>query len=175
MMEDVLSVIRSMRSNRVPNYIAPGLVSHLIGQVDCKVRLFEQTRDQEFYVSPHNHRFDFACYVLCGRVMNHIYTPGDTGSEYQCSRYVPAPNFGTTGYETVPLDTGLYERSTDRYVEGDWYHMKKHEYHSIEFVRGTHVLFFEGAAQDKTSNFLEPVINGKVIPTFTVTDWMYHD
>ena len=181
-MKQVNQVINSLRSNVIHNYIAPGLDSYLLGVSGGKIRMFEMTREQEFFISPHNHRFDFACLVLQGMVRHYTYHPrfsdldedilGDENEEYQISTYYPPRN--GKPFDVKIVDTGYFSRTTTTYVSGDWYHLFRDKYHSIEFSMGARVLFFEGADQAETSNFLEPIINGKVIPTFTLPDWMYN-
>lgn len=169
-----LEIIESMRSNRRPNYIAPGLESYLIGQENCKVRMFHMTHHQQFYISPHNHRFDFCCYVLDGKVTNHHYIPTTGGDPYLISTYDPNTyaKEGLIDIQTVPFIIRNTEYSAN---SNPWYSMSRDQFHSITFEKGAKVLFFEGASQDKTSNCLQPIVNGKLIPLFSVEEWMYHD
>ena len=180
----VNDVTLTMQNAVVHNYIAPGLDSYLLNKNDCKVRLFEMTKNQEFYISPHNHRFDFACCVLRGSVIHHLYREGlgivkelaelgNSVNAYAVYEYV-SPGFDkATEYKHKLLGYEIYERETQHYSAGDWYGLRSHQFHSIEFTQGSRVLFLEGANQKATSEFLEPIVNGKIIPYFSVPDWMY--
>lgn len=176
-----VEVLNAMRSNLIPNYIVPGLESYLVGKENCKVRMFQMTRDQEFHVSPHSHRFDFFSIVIRGSVRNHIYVPllddpandwvPPNGFLYQVSEYIPARE--GRPYQCSAIKQAYFERYTIKYSEREAYGMRSSQYHSIEFSKDAVVLFFEGPAKHEVSNFLEPVVSGKVIPTFTVPEWMY--
>lgn len=189
-MREVVDVIDTMKNNQINNYIVPGLDSFLLNKADCKVRLFQMTRPQEFYVAPHNHRFDFACCVIRGSVKHHVYRNiGDrfnkpqeiTGHHvalYQVHEYVVDvdPRYGPRGDEpkkVVAKQYQVFERQSTVYRTGDWYTLKRDVFHSIDFSMGAMVLFLEGPDQQASSEFLEPVVNGKTIPLFTVPGWMY--
>jgi hypothetical protein len=53
--------------------------------------------------------------------------------------------------------------------------MKDNGIHSISFSRDAVVLFIESASTKNKSSILEPVVNGKVIPTFEVKEWMFKE
>ncbi len=134
--------------------------------------MFEMTRPQEFFISPHSHRFDFACLVLLGEVLNTLYVPNQRGYEHEVSTYT------VDGYK----EHGLVDRHLKRFVQvptrytmGQWYGMGSNEFHTIAFGHGAKVLFFEGPNCREESEALQPVVNGKVISTFSVEDWMYHE
>jgi hypothetical protein len=176
-----------MQNALVPNYIAPGLNSYLLNKNDCKVRLFEMTKNHELYVSPHNHRFDFTCCVLAGVVTHYTYqevgslfaTIEEARAEhptlnldlYQINQYL-TKGFGL-GFEQKRLDFQFFQRHENVYQVGDWYGLEARTYHSIAFSRGARVLFLEGADQHPCSYFLEPVVGTRVTPIFSVPDWMY--
>lgn len=161
---DILKVIESMRHDLIPNYISPGLNSWLISQV----RLFENTRKQGFFITPHSHRFDFACYVLRGSVRNTIYTPG-SGDKYLVSEYFVQDR------STKPRNEGLYAALTTQYNADSWYYMQYQWLHSIEFSTDALILFMEGAKKTEVSYILEPIVSGRALKTFSVDDWMYHE
>lgn len=174
MNRDVLDILASIQSNTIDNYIAPGLRSHLIGQggVGC-VRMFDMARRQGFHIAPHSHRFDFACLVLRGSVGNIVYepaTPDDGGDEYQVAKYT-VDGFKERGL--LPQLRDYFIGGATQYLEGEWYSMAYSQFHSIEFSRDALVLFFEGQTVRDYSEALRPIVNGKVLDTFHVEDWMY--
>ena len=192
-LENVEMVLESMKNAVIHNYIAPGLDSFLLNKNDCKVRMFQMTRPQEMYITPHNHRFDFACCVIKGWVTHYVYEqigghnniyhqiPQEAGKmEYrahQINEYTPhnkVPGQGSNkNFTILNKGYGLFVRNRATYHIGDWYTLHKDQFHAIEFTLGSKVLFLEGANQRDTSYFLEPVVNGKVISLFTVPEWMY--
>src|ERR1700741_4501730 len=71
-MKLILKALETMRTNRLGNYIVPGVASYLIGDKDHGlVRIFHSERDSRDTVTPHSHRFDFSC--LAGEVKNTIW------------------------------------------------------------------------------------------------------
>lgn len=172
-MEEALRILRSMRSNALQNYVLPGLRSSLIGGLDLgRVRLFEQTRDNvEHGISPHSHRFDFACLVLEGGVENRIWTEDDCGDEYQV---MSVDSTGTPGQiATTPGRVARFRCTYHEYGENEWYYMKAEQIHSIQFDAGTTVLFFEGPERFVQSIMLAPVVNGRTLDTCGVAPWMF--
>jgi hypothetical protein len=145
--------------------------------------MFHMTRDQQFYISPHSHRFNFASVVICGWARQHLYQsvspqyvdiPYSSADDrlYAVREYVP-DRANPTNYGIKTASYGYFLRSTTVYEAGQWYSMKYDEFHSIEFSKGARVLFIEGPKIKDTSYFLEPVVNGKVVPLFDVPTWMY--
>ena len=178
-MKDIARIVGSMLSNPIRNYATPGLSSFLVGAdgPGC-IRLFTSDRDTREWVTPHSHRFDFACLVLEGQVENILFEPAPAESPHLGNRYAVG--------ELRQVDGGLgkYEvhRTNKRewfvedstvYVAGQSYSMKAEELHSIRFSRGSQVLFFEGPEIYETSLFLEPVCGGVVVPTFETKPWMF--
>jgi len=51
--------------------------------------------------------------------------------------------------------------------------MKSTQIHSINFAKGTEVLFFEGPTIMDTSVILEPYVDGETVPTFKTEPWMF--
>lgn len=181
-MVDATSVIKSMQTSRVRDYIIPGLNSYMLE--DGKVRMFESTRDFSGTVTPHTHRFDFTCLVLQGIVRNRVY---EEVSPLIIEEERPPHDLFTV--RTIGLDVneafGDYERitqdyqgarftsETTEYLTGDWYSMGCDEYHSIEFGRDTKVLFFEGPQRAATSKVLLPFMHNETIETMKTEDWMF--
>ena len=173
-----LDHILSMSRDKVQNYIAPGLSSSIIGakhEGGC-VRLFHSSRDQQFAVTPHSHRFNFLCQVLSGSVVNRVWTSGfgispDTrGDDFVMTEL----HFDKMGAYTRGLAKAVRMRPTDKeYAAGKSYSMRAEEIHSIYFRANTYVLFFEGPTQTEESVILEPLVDGKLIPTFEVSPWMF--
>jgi hypothetical protein len=170
-----------MTYDPIGNYIVPGLWSSLVAEghhSSQKVRLFTNSRTQDQHITPHSHRFDLACMVLHGSVENTIYEPypeewGGTkyGDRFMASKLTYS---GVPGkYKQEQIEAELYGHRTNTYVAGQWYYMTHEQIHSIKFSKDAMVLVFEGDSKTDTTTILEPFVNGKVIPTFKVEDWMF--
>lgn len=180
--DDVLRVVETMRHNKLGNYIVAGLDSFMIGDGDKhgKVRLFSCDRDTRDSITPHSHRFDFACLVLRGDVQNTLYEDPTPGSLTKIEPWVVSSIDQVCGvdgirkFEHVRQDKprDLVARTT-MYSRGEIYYMSSEEIHSIVFRRGSRVLFFEGPPKTDRSYMIEPWVNGKVVPTFKTEDWMF--
>jgi hypothetical protein len=180
-------VISSMRSSAVKNYIIPGLNSYLLDL--GKVRMFESTREYAGTLTPHSHRFDFACHMLSGEVCNRVYTAvspfGDSGKKLdgdtftirtmELSDKISSMNRAFGGYDRViPDETANYTSVETVYRTGDWYSMKANEIHSIAFNKDTKVIFFEGPEVTSYNKVLLPRINGETLETMDCDKpWMY--
>lgn len=180
-LEKLCGVLRPMLNNTITNYIVPGLNSSLVGDGDKggKVRIFHATRNTRDTITPHSHRFNFACLVLSGTVTNTIYeedTMNRLGSE-QWVKSTIDPVCGRDGvlqYTQIRADEpSNYYRKITTYRPGNVYAMQHDQIHSIVFSHGAVVLFFEGPELSKRSVMIEPWENGKVIPTFETRDWMF--
>jgi len=183
---DHKKIIESMQTSRVRNYIIPGLNSYLLD--NGKVRMFDSTRQYSGTVTPHTHRFDFACYVLNGEVGNRIYTQVSPFEHEESAKWNDSDEFTV---RTIGRDIneafGKYEKNIvademavsftseiTRYRKGDWYSMTSDQFHSIEFDRDTQVIFFEGPEVNKHSKVLLPFMHGETIETMECDkDWMY--
>ncbi len=180
---DHKKIIESMQTSRVRNYIIPGLNSYMLD--NGKVRMFDSTREFSGTITPHSHRFDFACYVLNGIVSNRLYHPvspfgdgtGDKldGDIFTVRTLVRDINEAFGEYERLTDDSQANFTSTaTTYKTGDWYTMKADEYHSIMFGKDTQVIFFEGQEVNKYSRVLLPFMHGETIETMECDkDWMY--
>ena len=169
---DVIKHLISMRHSPLYNYIVPGLTSWLImdnGELG-KIRLFESSREQQEFITPHSHRFDFTACVVRGQVENTLWVEGD-GDKYMMTqtKYLGEPG----KYESRPIKEKRYTTDTLTHVEGDWYGMKFSDIHSIKFSRGAFVLFFEGVSKTNTTYILEPFVDGEHIPTMKTEPWMF--
>lgn len=163
----------------VKNYVIPGLTSYLVGAellahrtLGC-VRLFMQEIHQQGSITPHSHRYDFHCVVLDGWVENRVWKKTEDqklGDLYQLSQ-LTMEHMGKYKSHPVGTDYWVYEDKT--YLAGDTYSMADHEIHSIVFSKGAKVLFFEGPSKHNASAFLEPVVDGEVIPTLKIEPWMF--
>lgn len=179
-LQEIIDALEPMRHNALRNYIIPGVTSHLIGGDKFgKVRLFEAGRSARDFVTPHSHRFDFTCLVLTGDVRNTLYCESGCASATSEQWCISTINqvCGANGIEdyahvreTSPTN---WFQITNAYKAGDTYSMRYDEIHSIQFDRGTQVLFFEGPPKVTSSRMLEPWIDGKVVPTFTTESWMF--
>ena len=167
------ALIKSMANNHVRDYVIPGLTSSLVGgDGHGMVRLFTQERMHEEPITPHSHRFDFQCLVLEGEVWNRIWTKSPDGDMYQESILDHHGHFGDqTRRAEVNRDRWKFKQTI--YKKGEMYSMKAEHIHSIFFSKGAVVLFFEGPNRFSGSSVLEPVSNGRVIPTFKVEPWMF--
>lgn len=177
----VKALALTMRVNPVHDYVIPGLTSSLMGAgAKGTVRLFTQERTHEEPITPHSHRFDFSCLVLSGRVKNRIWV-GDLppkvcayGDEYERTKLVHHGQFGKYDVEHLTNEPRLHWHFMEtEYRDGEWYHMKAEQIHSIFFGRGSVVMFIEGPNRLDHSFVLEPVSDGRVIPTFKVEPWMF--
>lgn len=168
-----VELIKSMARSEVHDYVIPGLTSSLIGgEGKGMVRLFSQERAHEEPITPHSHRFDFNCLVLRGEVRNRKWVVDGAGDVYQETVLEHHGQFGDqTRRKAVSLNRWAYVET--KHVAGDVYGMKAEEIHTIFFGRGAEVLFFEGPSHSSTSVVLEPVSDGRVIPTFRVEPWMF--
>lgn len=179
-LDAILTAIQTMKNSRLRNYIAPGLTSHLIGGEGFgKVRLFTAERTTMEFITPHDHRYDFTCWVLRGAVHNTLFKPNDT-KESNCevwsvaSVYQHCHPYGPIVHRLIRTEAPSYwYTTTETYKAGSTYSMKHSDIHSIKFDRGTEVLFFEGPECHQSSRILEPWEDGKVVPTFRKENWMY--
>lgn len=164
-----VELIKSLRTNTLSNYVLPGLSSSLLQ--NGKVRLFESCRHTEEFITPHSHRFPFACLVIQGSVENSIWVDDPDGDEYQISELYYEGEPGN--YNVTEGRVGRFSAAKQTYRTGDWYSMDSSQIHSIRFSREAVVLFFEGIDESKTTAILQPVVEMNVVPTFKVEDWMY--
>ena len=172
---DLVRLVEALGAGkRLKNYIIPGLFSTLLATpaVGGCVRLFEMTREQEYDITPHDHRYSFQCCVLSGTVDNRRYRTQAT--EYrEMAGYVSLPYNPVTHALDEERPTWMHGQFTDeQFSEGDWYSMSKDEYHSIRFSKGAKVLFIEGPNEKEESACLLPYVNGRICNTFIWRDWM---
>lgn len=174
--DQVIEVLASMEHDTLLNYIAPGLNSSLIGgtgKSGC-VRVFKSQLDQVQPITPHSHRYDFACLVLRGAVTNRIWqrSKDQNATSYQCSQLIFNGKPGQCEvHQHGEIDTWSFKDHI--YRASEWYSMKAEQFHSIYFSKGAIVLFFEGAQRLEHSYVLQPYTNGQVVPTFKVEPWMF--
>jgi hypothetical protein len=168
-----LKMLVGMRHSPIENYVIPGLTSWLIGHagpMGC-VRMFECSRDQMEFITPHSHRFDFQCVVLSGKVENSIWYKDFTGDWYQ-STDITYKDIGV--YEGSIGGIDRWKPSSRFYEIGDCYQMNSSQIHSIRFYKDSQVLFFEGKQISEKSKILEPHVKGRTIPTFRTEPWMFY-
>jgi hypothetical protein len=184
-----INVIHRMRHSSIRNYGVPALTSYAIGgrhHNHGMVRLFEADRTIWERITPHSHRFDFAAFVVKGRVQNIEFIRAQSEKQYNDVRAnphwvsflnilrdvdgnpIPGKYAQDEGYGPV----SFFEKEHN-YTEGDWYTVKHDEIHTIHFEKGTQVLMFEGPNVSDRSIILEPFANGIRVPTFKVDDWMF--
>lgn len=173
-MESLVKILDEMKSDTIQNYILAGLESSLLE--NGKVRYFENSRDHQDSITPHSHRFDFTCLVIAGYVKNLVWseTYMETRGDFFESSSVELDTEGLPGkYLKREKGRNWWVYSTTKYHAGQCYSMEADEVHSIQFSRGAKVLFFEGPQVSSTSLILEPVVDGNVIETGEVRDWMF--
>lgn len=166
--------VMKMMHSPIHNYVIPGLSSYLVGSPSehGTMRAFHCTRQHQERIIPHSHRFDFMAWVLQGTVQNIIWDSSeDDGDEYQVNSLVYHGDVGK--YEQIECGVNRFTHKVKTYAEGDCYSMKAEEVHSISFSKDSLVLFFEGPVIADRSIILQPYVDGKVIPTFKVEDWMF--
>jgi hypothetical protein len=166
-----IDLIKSIKTDTIHNYVLPGLSSSLIKF--GKVRLFESCRNTEEFITPHSHRFPFACLVLQGSVQNSLWVEDEDGDEYQISELNYKGKVGK--YKVIEKDVRRFAAFTEEYRTGHWYVMEANQIHSIRFSKDAIVLFFEGIDESQTTQILQPVVNMNVIPTFKIEDWMFEN
>lgn len=171
-----IQMLDLIKHSPVRNYIVPGLTSWMINDAGelGKIRLFQCERDHQESIVPHSHRYDFSCAVLKGHVYNIIWKEtlsNEDGDLFTESVLTYQNEIGKFNVINSSLKRYKYESAI--YREGDWYHMRHNEIHSIEFSKGAKVLFIESAIKCETSIMLEPNVNGQTIPTGEVKDWMF--
>lgn len=171
-MKTDIEIVEKMLHGRVDNYVVPGLSSFLVGGGEFgKVRLFHAKRQSREWITPHSHRFDLVCVVLDGTVTNRIFQPGFFGDEYSAG-FLRSHGMGK--YEVNRTGQVAKYMEEERHHEaGSIYSMEASQIHNIEFSEGARVLFLEGPTKTMETVFLEPFIDGKVVPTFEVKPWMF--
>lgn len=175
-MTDRDSVICSMLRNPLRNYVVPGLTSSLLGgDGHGTVRLFEASREQYSDIVPHSHRFDFTCLVLEGYVVNRVWLPTSSTQAdlYEAATLLYGGEPGKYRMKPHALGRSRWHYQDIRYNAGNWYTMDADEIHSITFSRNAVVLFFEGPTRVDSTTIIQPVVDGEVVKTFKVEDWMF--
>lgn len=175
MKKEVIDHLVSMRHSPLHNYIIPGLTSWMIldNGAAGKIRLFENTREQHFHITPHSHRFNFSCCVIRGHVHNTTWFSCEKGRG-DMYRAIDEKYLGRPGeFEKLGEFDSPFVSDTIEYAEGDWYSMKFHEIHSIYFSKNALVLFIEGPSLVTTSLTLEPIVDGEYLPTMETKPWMF--
>ena len=170
-MDKILKIVDGMKTDGILNYVVAGLDSYLLG--NGKVRLFECSRNHQDQLTPHSHRFDFACIVLAGSVTNRVWTrcTHQDGDIFMTSTL---SYNGEVGNHTVSEGTTGYWKYTDTvYTVGESYGMSSSEVHSIQFSKDAKVLFFEGETQRNTSIIIEPFVHGKTVSTYHKAPYMF--
>lgn len=176
MNHEVISQLASMRHAPLHNYIVPGLTSWLIMDRGNhgKIRMFENTREQHHFITPHSHRFNFSCCVIRGVVMNTLWHCASDKSKGDPYMVTSSKYLGTPGqYENTQKHAANYYTETAIHKEGDWYAMKFNEIHSIKFSKGALVLFIESQAMTDISYTLEPFVDGEYLQTMHTEPWMF--
>lgn len=165
------NIIQDMKCSKVSNYVIAGLDSFLL--TSGNVRLFENSRDHQDQITPHSHRFNFACLVLDGHVINRIWYESQE-SEGDLFQSTTLHYAGEIGSHTKSKEGRAFYSSYDKkYEAGECYAMSAEQIHSIQFSRGAKVLFLEGPQVSDTSIIIEPVVNGVLINTYENKPYMF--
>lgn len=172
------SFLKDNSYGHIHNYIVPGLTSMMLAEDPNhdgqKVRLFHSARNHQEHITPHSHRFDLACCVLAGSVVNSIWCKrtGSTGAdEFQATSLTYKGEPGQ--YDRADAGRAFWGKKETTYHPSDWYFMRHSDVHSIQFSRDALVLIIEGPSLTDTTTIIEPVVNDVVVPTFKVEDWMF--
>lgn len=183
--DDTLNIILRMGHSLLGNYVLPGLTSLKIGGLsDTRdfgtVRMFCMSREHLENITPHSHRYDFACMVLRGTVVNHVWRrvnlgePGDPGDMYAQRQIDYGGRPGAYRDTNHPLQVDKWTYESTVYDAGEWYRMTHDQIHHITFDRDATVLFFQGPDVTNTTSVLLPFVNGgEVIETMKVQPWMF--
>ena len=173
-MEQIVKILSEMKNSSISNYAIAGLTSSLVGgESNGCVRLFEQERCQQDFITPHSHRFDFTCLVLAGEVTNRCWseTCEVMGDFFEETIITYCGNIGE--HHRKIAGRNFYEYHDHTYQAGECYSMSHDQIHSIIFGKESKVLFFEGPTLQDTSLIIEPVVNGSVINTCLKKPWMF--
>lgn len=186
MVELISYIVKGMKNNSLKNYIVPGLTSHMIGDDKegmgsfGKVRMFTADRMTRDSITPHSHRFSFACLVLAGDVENTIYHPSHPSHKLaepwirsQITQVCGANGVKGSYVHERESEPRWYTRGANYYKAGETYWMQHEQIHSIVFSKGAEVLFFEGPTVQSWDWMIEPYVDGKVVPSFKVEPWMF--
>ena len=136
------------RSTRIVNHVEHGLDSTLLSK--GLFRIFEANYETQVRL-PHSHKYNFACLVLKGSVLNRVYKPIENNKYKENNElhaeYCVAIQTGTLGdYKFNKQHRQAFEITEKLHGEGDWYQMTHEEIHTIRFSKGALVLFIEGPA-----------------------------
>lgn len=149
-LENLRNLILSMsdKSTRIVNHAEHGLDSTLLSQ--GLFRVFTANYETQVRL-PHSHKYDFACLVLKGSVLNRVYKPIENNKFKENNElhaeYCVAIQTGALGdYKFDKQYRQAFEIAEKLHGEGDWYQMTHEDIHAIRFSKGAVVLFIEGPA-----------------------------
>jgi hypothetical protein len=158
----------------INNYIIPGLRSTLLVDRTTsggRVRRFDMLREQEYFIVPHDHRYNFDCFVLDGGVTHYTYDLEKAQKENATHVIVPYDHADHAIDTEQPTWVKAY-MCTESFRAGDRYSLSHADFHSVRFSSGASVLFIEGAQQKPGSSCLLPYSDGRICNTFLWDDWM---
>lgn len=159
-LENLRNLILSMadESTRIVNHVEHGLDSTLLSE--GMFRVFTANYETQVRL-PHSHKYDFACLVLKGSVLNRTYTPIEN-SKYKennelHAEYCVTIQTGQLGdYKFNRQQRQAFQISEKLHSEGEWYQMTSEDIHTIRFSKGAVVLFIEGPAKTDQVEVLFP-------------------
>ena len=165
------NMLQEMKQDKVSNYVIAGLDSHLISKGN--VRIFENSRNHQDQITPHSHRFNFACLVLEGTVINREWfeTSEEEGDFFESTTLSYDGEIGN--HSKSREGRAFYAYFDTKYKAGDCYAMSAQQIHSIQFSKGAKVLFLEGPQISDTSIIIEPVVDSVVINTYENKPYMF--
>lgn len=162
------------RGRILKNYIVPGMISIELGPTTEGgfARILHMTREQEFWVTAHDHRYNLHCQVITGIVTNYLYE-----LTYHVERAAATHTilkYNKTKHsldETLPIFVkGNYKATS--YGHGQIYTLVHDVFHSIWMTKGTQVLIVESAQMKDFNHCLVPYVQGKIANTFLWKHWM---
>ena len=173
-MKELFQSFWALKHAPIYNYVLPGMTSYLIADPTDQgcIRMFANSMTQYMHVTPHSHRFNFKSCVLHGSVINQMWESDYNGDQYVVANLLYNGKPGE--YSLVPeAESRSYRVTSTTYNVGDWYEMEFNQVHSIIFSKDARVAIFEGPQQTNETKILLPYVNGEVINTFKVQDWMF--
>lgn len=169
----------------IPDYTVPGLNFWFLSKNPdngLDRYAFEATRHPSRWVTPHNHLGDLHFHVLRGRAWEVRYTEVkgvdkvlfyDSGNT---ERWIKS-SITNTPHEVVrhgATKVCTYLAETQVHLKGSMFFIGHPEIHSIEYSKGTIVVFDAGPTMKNKVDILEPQgYNGIHIKTHTLEPWMF--
>lgn len=177
---DSFEDINSLSISTIENYVVPGLYSFLLTEknedVGC-IRAFMQTLHQEYFVTPHSHRYNHEIIMIKGECQQILYEEtsirSDDYSQFYRKSTIEYLNSPGKYRHSLGGHLGQYVRRNKRLEEGQRFRLNSDEIHSIFFNKGAIALIKEGPDIDCMSYILQPIAKDELINTFQVNEWAF--